>query len=126
MKQILKTIPDKWKWNGIVTIGGILVGAGFADCLFALNQADLNQIARGLTIFGAGVTILVIMDNSRTQKNTENIQKETQLRLEKIENKLHAIQQSQQITEKQLHELKELLHQSNQQNSTTAELRHID
>lgn len=63
-------IPDKWKWTGIVTIGGILIGAGLADCLFAMNQLDLNQIARGLTIFSAGLTIfsagltiLVIMDN---------------------------------------------------------------
>lgn len=113
MKPMFKGIPDKWKWNGIVTIGGILVGAGIADCLLAINQADLNQIARGLTIFSAGLTILVIVDNSKTQKNTENMQKETQLRLDKIEDKLNAIHQSQQLTDKQLHELKELLHPSN-------------
>lgn len=109
MKETLNIIPDKWKRNGIVTIGGILIGAGLADCLFAMNQPDLNQIARGLTIFGAGLTILVIMDNSKTQKNTEEIQKETQLRLEKVEEKLNTIHQSQHMTEEQLQEIKELL-----------------
>ncbi|GAA0135224.1 hypothetical protein YSY43_20640 [Paenibacillus sp. YSY-4.3] len=113
MKQPLNIIPDKWKRNGIVTIGGILIGAGLADCLLAMNQPDLNQIARGLTIFSAGLTILVIMDNSKTQKNTEEIQKETQLRLEKVEEKLNTIHQSQQMTEEQLHEIRELLKQSN-------------
>lgn len=110
-----KIIPDKWKWNGIVTIGGILIGAGLADCLFAINQLDLNQIARGLTIFSAGLTILVVIDNSKTQKDTEKIQKETQLRLEKVEDKLSAIHQFQQMTEKQLHEIKELLHKPNKE-----------
>ncbi|MNJ34761.1 hypothetical protein D3C77_294860 [compost metagenome] len=112
MKQTLIT-PDKWKRNGIVTIGGILIGAGLADCLLAMNQPDLNQIARGLTIFSAGLTILVIMDNSKTQKNTEKIQKETQLRLEKVEEKLNTIHQSQQMTEEQLQEIKELLKKTN-------------
>lgn len=113
MKQALNIIPDKWKRNGIVTIGGILLGAGLADCLFAMNQLDLNQTARGLTIFSAGLTILVIMDNSKTQKNTEKIQKETQFRLEKVEEKLNTIHQSQQMTEEQLHEIKEFLKKSN-------------
>ena len=112
MKQTLHIIPDKWKWTGILAIGGLLIGAGFADCLFGIKQLDLNQIARGLTIFSAGLTILVVMDNSKTQKNAEHIQKETQLRLDKLEDKLHAIHQSQHITETQLHEIKELLHQS--------------
>ncbi|WP_019638869.1 hypothetical protein [Paenibacillus fonticola] len=112
MKQTLN-IPDKWKRNGIVTIGGILIGAGLADCLFAMDQLDLNQIARGLTIFGAGLTILVIMDNSKTQKNTEKVQKETQLRLKKVEEKLNTIHQSQQMTEEQLQEIKELLKKTN-------------
>lgn len=112
MKQTLN-IPDKWKRNGIVTIGGILIGAGLADCLFAMDQLDLNQIARGLTIFGAGLTILVIMDNSKTQKNTEKVQKETQLQLEKIEEKLNTMHQSQQMTEEQLQEIKELLKKTN-------------
>lgn len=109
MKQKLNIVPDKWKRTGIVTIGGILIGAGLADCIIAMNQPDLNQIARGLTIFSAGLTILVIMDNSKTQKNTERIQKETQHRLETVENKLNEIHQSQQMTEEQLHEIKELL-----------------
>ncbi|MGG4553834.1 hypothetical protein [Paenibacillus humicus] len=113
MNQPLSIILDKWKRNGIVTIGGILIGAGLADSLIALNQLDLNQIARGLTIFGAGLTILVIMDNSKTQKNTEKIQKETQLRLEKVEEMLNTMHQSQQMTKEQLHEIKELLKPSN-------------
>lgn len=109
----IKIIPDKWKWNVIVTIGGILIGAGFADCLFSLNQLDINQLARGLTIFSAGLTILVVMDNNKTQKDTKKIQEETQLRLERVEDQLNAIHQSQQITEKQLQEIKTLLHKSN-------------
>lgn len=113
MKFTLDIVPDKWKWNGIVTFGGILIGAGLADCIFAINQLDLNQIARGLTIFSAGLTILVVIDNSKTQKDTEIIQKETKLRLEEVEVKLNEIHQSQQITEKQLHEIKELLIKSN-------------
>lgn len=108
MKMVI--IPDKWKWNGIVTIGGILIGAGLADCLFSLNKLDLNQLARGLTIFSAGLTILVVMDNNKTQKDTQIIQQETQLRLERVEDRLNAIHQSQQITENQLQEIKTLLH----------------
>ncbi|WP_054954828.1 hypothetical protein [Paenibacillus dakarensis] len=113
MKQPLKIILDKWKRTGIVTIGGLLIGAGFADCLIAMNQPDLDQIARGLTVLSAGLTILVIMDNSKTQMETDKIQKETQLQLKKIEDKLDAIQQSQQITNAQFLEIKELMHQSN-------------
>ncbi|RJE83871.1 hypothetical protein D3P07_23960 [Paenibacillus sp. 1011MAR3C5] len=113
MKQTRNIIPDKWKWNGIVTIGGILMGAGLSDCLFALNELDLNQIARGLTIASAGLTILVVMDNSKTQKEAEHIQKDTQLRLEQVEKKLTAIEQSQHMTESQLREIKELLLKAN-------------
>ncbi|MEF2246719.1 MULTISPECIES: hypothetical protein [unclassified Paenibacillus] len=112
MKQTLNKIPEKWKWNGILTIGGLLIGAGFADCLFAINQLDLNQIARGLTIFSAGLTILVVIDNSKTQKDSEKVQKATQLRLEKVEDKLNAILQSQQMSEKQFQEIIKLLHRS--------------
>ncbi|MGG4340531.1 hypothetical protein [Paenibacillus lautus] len=113
MKQPLNIIPEQWKRTGIVTIGGLLIGAGFADCLIAMNSIDLNQIARGLTIFSAGLTILVVMDNSKTQKQTEKLQKETQLRMERIEDKLNALHQSQQITNSQFLEIKELMHQSN-------------
>lgn len=112
MKKTWNLISHKWKWNGIVTIGGILIGAGLADCVLALDQLDINQIARGLTIFSAGLTILVVMDNSKTQKETEAIQKETQLRLKIVEDQLQAIQKSQQITEKQLLEIKQLLRKS--------------
>lgn len=112
MKKSWNLISHKWKWNGIVTIGGILIGAGLADCVLALDQLDINQIARGLTIFSAGLTILVVMDNSKTQKETETIQKETQLRLKKVEDQLQAIHNSQQITEKQLLEIKQLLRKS--------------
>jgi len=112
MKQTLNKILEKWKWNGIVTIGGLLIGAGCADCLFAINQLDLNQIARGLTIFSAGLTILVVIDNSKTQKDTEKVQKATQLRLEKVEDKLAVILQSQQMSEKQFQEIIKLLHRS--------------
>ncbi|NWL86064.1 MULTISPECIES: hypothetical protein [unclassified Paenibacillus] len=110
MKHLI--IAEKWKSTGIVTIGGILIGAGLADCLFAMNQLDLNQIARGLTVFSAGLTILVIMDNSKTQKNTEKIQQEAQVQLEKVAEQLQAIHQSQQITEEQVREIKELLNKS--------------
>lgn len=113
MKQPLSIIPEKWKRTGIVTIGGLLIGAGVADSLIAMNTTDLNQIARGLTIFSAGLTILVIMDNSKTQKETEKLQKETQLRMERIEDKLNTLQQSQQITNSQFLEIKELMQQNN-------------
>lgn len=112
MKHPLNLTPSTWKWNVIVTIGGMLVGAGVADSILAFNTLDLNQIARGLTIFSAGVTILVIMDNTKTQKKTEKVQQETQLRLEKVEERLNEMIQAQQHTEKQLQEIKELLQQS--------------
>ncbi|EPY08720.1 hypothetical protein AZ66_06210 [Paenibacillus sp. E194] len=106
-------IPEKWRWNGIVTIGGILVGAGIADCIYSLNRLDLNQLARGLTIFSAGLTILVVMDNTKTQRATEKIQIENELRLQRVEEQLNAIHQSQHMTEQQLHEIKALLNKSN-------------
>ncbi|MFC6333223.1 hypothetical protein ACFP56_11360 [Paenibacillus septentrionalis] len=112
MKQTASLLSEKWKWNIIATIGGVLLGAGLADCLFALNELDLNQIARGLTIFSAGLTILVVMDNTKTQKISEGIQQENQQRLQSMEIQLQDIQRSQQQTEKQLLELKELLSKS--------------
>jgi len=112
MKQTASLLSEKWKWNIIATIGGVLLGAGLADCLFALNELDLNQIARGLTIFSAGLTILVVMDNTKTQKISEGIQQENQQRLQSMEIQLQEIQRSQQQTEKQLLELKELLSKS--------------
>jgi hypothetical protein len=36
MKDTLNNITDKWKWNGIRTIGGILTGAGLADCILVI------------------------------------------------------------------------------------------
>lgn len=116
MKQPLSIIPEQWKRTAIVTIGGLLLGAGFADCVIAMNSLDLNQIARGLTIFSAGLTILVIMDNSKTQKQTEKLQKEMQLRMERIEDKLNAIHLSQQITNTQFLEIKELMQQPDLKN----------
>jgi hypothetical protein len=118
MKYLLNIIPDKWKWNGILTIGGLLIGLGIADCLFAFTQTDLNQIARGLTIFGAGLTILVVMDNTKTQRATEKIHKETQLQLTRVEDQLNAFHESQQMTEKQLHEIKNLLQKTYSKKST--------
>lgn len=116
MKEPLNIIPEQWKRSGILTIGGLLIGAGLADCVIAMKTFDLNQIARGLTIFSAGLTILVVMDNSKTQKQTEKLQNETQLRLERIETKLDAIHQSQQITNSQYLDIKELIQQSHSKN----------
>jgi len=112
MKHPLNFIPNTWKWNAIVTIGGILIGVGLADCVSAINKSDLNQIARGLTIFSAGVTILVVMDSSKTQKQTEKVHHDTQLRLEKVEEQLSELMHAQQLTQKQLTEIKELLQTS--------------
>lgn len=109
MKHILDFIPQKWRMSGILAIGGALLGAGLADSIFAMNHVDLNQIARGLTIFSAGLTILVLLDNTKKQQEADSVQKDTQLRLEKIEAQLSAIQQSQQMTEQQLQEIKGLL-----------------
>ena len=114
MKNTLLNILSKWKHSVIVTIGGLFIGAGFADFLFAINQMDLNQIARALTIFSAGLTILVVMDNAKTQKENAKIQKATQLHLEKIENKLNDIHESQHLTTKQYQELLSQLNKANQ------------
>jgi len=113
MKNPLNFISNTWKWNVIVTIGGVLIGVGLADCVSAINKSDLNQIARGLTIFSAGVTILVVMDSTKTQKQTEKVHQDTQLRLEKVEEQMNELMHAQQLTQKQLSEIKELLQQSN-------------
>jgi len=107
-----KLVSEKLKWSGITTIGGLLIGVGVADCIFAMNSIDLNQIARGITIFSAGLTILVIMDNSKTQRAAEEIQNATHQRLEHVESQLDTIQQSQQKLEAQLDEMKEMLRKS--------------
>ncbi len=54
----------KWILNTIMVIGGAFIGAGVADCLMAINQLDLDQIARGLTVFSAGLTVVVLVDNT--------------------------------------------------------------
>lgn len=97
---------QKWVLNTVMIIGGFLVGAGVADCLMSLNQLDLDQLARGLTIFSAGVTICVLVDNTKAQKATKKIYLETQLQLKNIEEKLEAIYQSQQVTEKEVREMR--------------------
>jgi len=102
-------LTKKLKWSAITAIGGLLIGVGVADCIIAMNKVDLNQIARGITIFSAGLTILVIIDNSKTQRATEEIQKNTLQRLEHVENQLQTVQQSQQKLEAQIHEMKEML-----------------
>lgn len=102
-------IPKVLKWSGITAIGGLLFGVGVADCIFAINKVDLNQIARGITIFNAGLTILVIVDNSKTQRASEEIQKASLQRLAHVENQLNTVQQSQQKLEAQLHEMSEML-----------------
>jgi len=83
MKRI--SVQNKWKWNSIKLIGGLLIGAGVADCIIATNTMDLNQIARGLTIFSAGLTILVVLDSAITQRETEQKQQAIEQRLERIE-----------------------------------------
>ena len=120
MKYILDFIPNKWKWSAVLAIGGVMLGAGLADSIFAVNDADLNQVARGLTIFSAGLTILVLVDNSKKQQEADSIQKDTQQRLEKIEAQLSVIEQSQQLTEQQLKEIKELLVKQSDDKEKTA------
>lgn len=120
MKHIKQIMSEKWKWHSIAIIGGILLGAGVADCILAVNKQDINQIARGLTIFSAGITILVVMDNAKTQRKNENYQKDTHVQLEVLLNKLneleHELQQTKQHNQRQLDEIKQLLKQ-NQNNS---------
>jgi len=103
---------DKWKRHGITVLGGLLIGAGVADAILATNAADLDQIARGLTIFSAGLTILVVHDTARTQKKTELRQQEYQLKLSKIEHMLLEMQQSRKMTEAQQQEILRLLRRS--------------
>lgn len=98
----LNSALSKWKWTIINLIGGLLIGAGVADCIIATNGFDLDQIARGLTIFSAGVTILVVLDSAKTQKETEMKQKEVQEKLERIEKLLIEMKKSQKTTSVQL------------------------
>jgi len=93
MKRI--SVRSKWKWNSIKLLGGLLVGAGVADCIIATKSMDLNQIARGLTIFSAGLTILVVLDSAITQRQTELKQQEVRQKLEHIEKLLLEIRQAQ-------------------------------
>jgi len=109
MNQALVNLMNKWKWNGVFIIGGLLIGAGVADCIISIKKMDLNQIARGLTIFSAGLTILVVMDSSKTQKKAELVQQETQARLKKIEQQLHVIAEAQKMTHTQFADIKKLL-----------------
>lgn len=102
----------KWILTGIMVLGGVLIGAGVADCIIAINPLNLDQAARGLTIFSAGLTIVVLVDNTKTQKVTEKIHQETLLRLKNAEEQLEAIYNYQQLTEKQLNEIKKLLQKS--------------
>src|SRR5690606_28962003 len=102
----------KWILKGIMVLGGVLVGAGVADCLLAIHPVNLDQAARGLTIFSAGLTIVVVVDNTKTQKVTEQVHQETLLRLKNAEEQLEAIYHSQQHTEEQLNEIKKLLQKS--------------
>lgn len=124
MKQILKETAGKnknpnslkgswWVLNLVMTVGGILMGTGVADCVLAMNHLDLDQAARGLTIFSAGLTIAVLVDNTKTQKATEQIQQETHLQLKAIEKHLEALCNSQQLTEQQLQEIKNHITASN-------------
>lgn len=106
----------KWILNTIMVIGGAFIGAGVADCLMAINQLDLDQIARGLTVFSAGLTVVVLVDNTKTQKAAENIQLETQLQLRNIERQLEALSHAQQVTAEQLQEMKNCL--TNQKTSS--------
>lgn len=114
LSKMLNTKPDistikehKWVLNTVMIIGGILIGAGVADCVRSFNEVNLDQLARGLTIFSAGVTICVLVDNTKAQKATNKIHQETQLQLKNVEKQLEAILHSQQLTEQQIQEIKE-------------------
>lgn len=118
MKRIVQKVKDgnvnlstftnqKWVLNLVMIIGGLLIGLGIGDCLNAISPLDLDQAARGLTIFSAGLTITVLVDNTKTQKAAEQIQQETQLQLKNIAQQLDVIYHSQQRTEAQLEEMKE-------------------
>ncbi|WP_435923435.1 hypothetical protein [Paenibacillus sp. DYY-L-2] len=104
--NVNRLTEQKWALNTVMIIGGFLVGAGVADCLMSLDHLDVDQLARGLTIFSAGVTICVLVDNTKAQKETKKIHLETQLQLKNIEEKLEAIYQSQQVTEREVREMR--------------------
>lgn len=106
-KSDMNTLTEqKWVLNTVMIIGGILIGAGVADCLLSLNQLNVDQLARGLTIFSAGVTICVLVDNTKAQKAAQKTHLETQLQLKTIEKQLEAIYHAQQLTEKEVQEIR--------------------
>lgn len=106
-KSDMNTLTEKkWVLNTVMIIGGILIGAGVADCLMSLNQLNVDQLARGLTIFSAGVTICVLVDNTKAQKAAQKTHLETQLQLKNIEKQLEAIYHAQQLTEKEVQEIR--------------------
>lgn len=106
-KSDMNTLTEKkWVLNTVMIIGGILIGAGVADCLMSLNQLNVDQLARGLTIFSAGVTICVLVDNTKAQKAAQKTHLETQLQLKTIEKQLEAIYHAQQLTEKEVQEIR--------------------
>ena len=96
----LTVTQHKWLLNIVMLIGGVLVGIGVTDCIMALNQMNLDQGARGLTIFSAGVTILVLIDNTKTQQVTEQTQQETLQQLRKVEALLLTLSPTEQPAEK--------------------------
>lgn len=109
--DLSKFKEHKWILNTVMVIGGAFIGAGVADCLMAINQLDLDQIARGLTVFSAGLTVVVLVDNTKTQKAAENTQLQTQLQLKNIERQLEALSHAQLVTAEQLQEMKNCLNQ---------------
>ncbi len=113
-KADISTIKEqKWVLNTVMIIGGFLVGAGVADCVMSINELDIDQLARGLTIFSAGLTVVVLVDNTKAQKATEKIQQQTQLQLKNIEKQLEAICRSQQLTEMEVQEIRSCLPKRN-------------
>jgi len=82
---------QKWLLNTVMIIGGFLVGSGVADSLLAVNHLNVDQLARGLTIFSAGLTIIVLVINTKSQRAAEQVQLETQLQLKRIEQQLEEI-----------------------------------
>jgi hypothetical protein len=57
----------------------------------AVNHLNVDQLARGLTIFSAGLTIIVLVINTKSQRAAEQVQLETQLQLKRIEQQLEEI-----------------------------------
>lgn len=82
---------QKWFLNTVMIIGGFLIGAGVADGLLAVKQLSVDQLARGLTIFSAGLTVVVLVINTKSQRAAEQTQQETQLQLKRIEQQLQEI-----------------------------------